>query len=398
MIEACRFARAEKISPLTAQALRRITSEGSTSSTASSTYDSMIGSSGSIPFRSASSIHTRFNSRINSQCASYIYLQDGSSNSPPMTPSSLNPLLDKIGMHIGEHARLSRSTKKRRFPGYPSPRSPSADAKVWFPSPSSECPSGQVTHRPATPMSVDGSSMCGPSYRCNSHSYSRYDNIHEACAASSVRCSSTTSPTPASPASPGRVMSPRTAMLKNKVDKHIFPSLFNNPSIYQPNPASAGDPLALSVALPSLSSWSNILSLSTECISMPHGGYETIVISPMTPSGTMLSYRSNRSVDSGLLAVKPLSESQVAEYRFWQPCGRMACGIGCGGIDVGERTAARRLFRDEEVIREECEEAEDKGEYDKLEAYSEDQREKKMERWEYTGDGRSWEAPITMKY
>jgi hypothetical protein len=67
----------------------------------------------------------------------------------------------------------------------------------------------------------------------------------------------------------------------------------------------------------------------------------------------MLSYTSNRAVDSGLLAVRPLSEAQVAEYRFWRPCGRRACTFGCGEGNAGECAAAKRLFKDEEKVRPE---------------------------------------------
>ena len=83
----------------------------------------------------------------------------------------------------------------------------------------------------------------------------------------------------------------------------------------------------------------------------------------------MLSYTSNRSVDSGLLAVRPLSEAQVAEYRFWRPCGRRACAFGCGAACEGEVAAARRLFREEEEVREEVPEHDDdeEGEHEAYE-------------------------------
>ena len=79
-------------------------------------------------------------------------------------------------------------------------------------------------------------------------------------------------------------------------------------------------------------------------------GVESESTSPIDPSGTMLFYTSNRSVDSGLLGVHPLSEPQVAEYRFWRPCGRRICGFGCGGADVGEAAAAKRLFKEVEDV------------------------------------------------
>lgn len=64
----------------------------------------------------------------------------------------------------------------------------------------------------------------------------------------------------------------------------------------------------------------------------------------------MLSYTSNRAVDSGLLAVPALGETQVAEYRFWVPCGRRLCAFGCGGAHEGESAAAKKLFKNEESI------------------------------------------------
>ena len=75
----------------------------------------------------------------------------------------------------------------------------------------------------------------------------------------------------------------------------------------------------------------------------------------------MLFYTSNRSVDSGLLGVRPLSEPQVAEYRFWRPCGRRICAFGCGGAHVGEAAAAKRLFKNVEDVIPEEEEKGDTG-------------------------------------
>ncbi|KAL6708232.1 hypothetical protein ACN47E_003416 [Coniothyrium glycines] len=83
---------------------------------------------------------------------------------------------------------------------------------------------------------------------------------------------------------------------------------------------------------------------STPYISIANG-IETNATSPLDPSGTMLLYTSNRSVASGLLGVRPLSEAQVAEYRFWRPCGQRVCAFGCGSGDKGEWAAAKRLFK-----------------------------------------------------
>ncbi|KAF3035921.1 hypothetical protein E8E12_004097 [Didymella heteroderae] len=81
-------------------------------------------------------------------------------------------------------------------------------------------------------------------------------------------------------------------------------------------------------------------------------GTEFEIESPISPTGTLLSYTSNRAVDSGLLAVPALSEPQVAEYRFWVPCGRRSCAFGCGGAHEGENAAAKRLFREAENVNE----------------------------------------------
>ena len=64
----------------------------------------------------------------------------------------------------------------------------------------------------------------------------------------------------------------------------------------------------------------------------------------------MLLYTSRRTIGSGLLGVRPLSENQVAEYRFWRPCGRRTCAIGCGRAHAGEWAAAKRLFREAEDV------------------------------------------------
>jgi hypothetical protein len=81
-------------------------------------------------------------------------------------------------------------------------------------------------------------------------------------------------------------------------------------------------------------------------------GTEFEIESPISPTGTLLSYTSNRAVDSGLLAVPALSEPQVAEYRFWVPCGRRVCAFGCGGAHEGENAAAKRLFKEAEKVNE----------------------------------------------
>jgi hypothetical protein len=139
-------------------------------------------------------------------------------------------------------------------------------------------------------------------------------------------------------------------MLKKMAGKQAFQSLSHQPSV---SPPSFSHP---SFQYPSPPS--SYLGPSPPPAIQIANGLETSAASPLTASGTVLSYTSNRSVDSGLLAVKPLSEAQVAEYRFWRPCGRRACAFGCGGGSEGENRAARRLFRSLEEVREEMREEE----------------------------------------
>jgi hypothetical protein len=158
-------------------------------------------------------------------------------------------------------------------------------------------------------------------------------------------------------------------MLKNMAGKQAFQSLSHQPSV---SPSSFLYP-----SFSYLSPPSSYLGPSPPPGIQIANGFETSAASPLTASGTVLSYTSNRRVDSGLLAVKPLSEAQVAEYRFWRPCGRRACVFGCGGGSGGENRAARRLFRSVEEVGEE--EVDDREEGRKGGGNAE--MEKKME-WE----------------
>ncbi|KAI4654607.1 uncharacterized protein J4E79_008481 [Alternaria viburni] len=161
------------------------------------------------------------------------------------------------------------------------------------------------------------------------------------------------------PASPSRCVSPRTTMLKKFAGEQGYQDLSPksmqdlrlelevHPSARNHNAYPASPPLSIR----SFSSASHRQPASPSFAIA--NGVESEATSPIDPSGTMLFYTSNRSVDSGLLGVCPLSEPQVAEYRFWRPCGRRICGFGCGGANVGEAAAAKRLFRQaEEVIPE----------------------------------------------
>ncbi|KAF2106812.1 hypothetical protein BDV96DRAFT_327080 [Lophiotrema nucula] len=418
------------MSPFAAQALRRITSEGSSSS-------------GSLYSRADNMIHsihgTPLEDKLNEFSAGYYGMtswgparqasfasafcssQPGISISPP--DEAIDPVLNMIGMHPAQTqtkaasalpALSLRTDLKRSSPGYPV-YSPTEDAKFWFPSPVSMAGSGAPTPRANTLMSIDGSSMCGPSRRCNSHNYEHYgrdadshclsdagssdrsvDGLpwvspgrghspsHAQRGASPARSTSTTSLSPASP------ISPRAAMMKNMFKKQAFQdsSPFHKPGESPPGVqrfdgradsnipvnsmsytyydgattfACPNDGTHWAPASPTDSSQSTAPPLSL-CIAT---GTEYYTPSPIWPYGHMMWYFSNRPTDSGFLAVPPLTEAQVAEYRFWRPCGKRSCAFGCGGANEGEMAAAKRLFRDEVVVQEEPELGEEHEEEEK---------------------------------
>jgi hypothetical protein len=402
---------------VTAQALRRITGEGSSpgssmfnSSSGSGSYSSgpwhqytapsLPGSHSDRGMRSAAS------SRVPSSMSSFDGSMGGIVPASMSTSGHLNPVFDMEGKRSGLHPlatykaqvpHLSLTAELgRRFPGYPGPLSPTGDAKVWYPSPASKCGSGIATPRvgiPAqiapqgeSPMSIDGSSMCGPSRRCASHGHEVFMNVcgsnasdgghpkptgteADSCysftsegksgALHSPYSRTAPSASSISPISPPRAVSPRTVMLKNMVGKQALQNMSHSPLMFSPkaqhhtwtctndlltNLADALDKLNTHAYTPS--------SLPPRSIQIENGT-ETLIYSSSSGTGTMLSYTSNRAVDSGLLAVRPLSEAQVAEYRFWRPCGRRACTFGCGEGNAGECAAAKRLFKDEEKVKPE---------------------------------------------
>jgi hypothetical protein len=274
----------------------------------------------------------------------------------------------------------------RKYPGFPTPLSPTMSAKDNHPTTVSEVEDRIATPRPlspavrtVSPMSIDGSEMCGPSRRCESHGYDHYasmgliDNVltsppsRDACRTPSASSRSITgfaSP----PISPSRCISPRTAMLKKIAGKQSFRDLSlrspdHGPSLeFLPNARNIDAyPASPPASVRSFSSFTHLhLPPALPSIHIANG-VESEAASPIDPSGTMLFYTSNRSMDSGLLGVRPLSEPQVAEYRFWRPCRRRICAFGCGGAHVGEAAAAKRLFKQvEDVIPE----AEEEGEND----------------------------------
>lgn len=292
---------------------------------------------------------------------------DGTESSVPgvrqdTSASELAPVLDMIGMHTStpsaemtmppmQPLKLSLLTEiGRMYPGYPNPLSPSLDAKNMFPSPASDNGSGLATPRAkspisriTSPVSADGSEAyaawrkiasglapyVAPNSLVNNQELVN-ELAHKSMAflpAARIGGMSPRSASPAvslSPDSPPTALSPRSAMLKSMIGKHALHSLSHRPSSCLPAPAI---PIA--------------------------NGLETSTVSPLSSSGTLLSYTSNRGVDSGLLAVRPLSEAQVAEYRFWRPCSKGSCAFGCGGGREGEIRAARCLFRDADEVDEE---------------------------------------------
>jgi hypothetical protein len=157
-------------------------------------------------------------------------------------------------------------------------------------------------------VSVDGSEMCGPGRRCNSHGYQHYASsmglIDSIIAQASPRHNPATYTPPSTTVkSSTGAFSPRSPILK---------------SLYiQPPPH---------------------MTISNGDLTSPLSSRST----------TILSYRSHRPITSGLLALTPLDEIQVAEYRFWTPCGRRVCALGCGWKNEGEWAAQKRLFREVE--------------------------------------------------
>lgn len=304
----------------------------------------------------------------------------------------------KLATGSVQEARLSLLTDVgRRYPGYPSPLSPTTDAKQLFPSPVVQTgPTIDIFHgrNPASgstnPTSTDGSET-GRQSRC--YPYHGYEDYLSATSRAShaeqsvsprkpawnrlsfvpeakmgqmplyspPQSPSTSSPSPLSPSQP---ISPRTAMLKSMVGKQALYPFIHQPTQTNPLVTRSCPPQSITTAAgspPPLLSY----PLPSPPTILIANGLETSTVSPLSDSGTMLSYFSNRSVDSGLLAVRPLSEAQVAEYRFWRPCGRRSCAFGCGEGNEGELAAARRLFRSEEEVvpdkNEECEEREEQA-------------------------------------
>lgn len=413
IVDDARFARSEGINPITAQALRRITSEGASSYLSSSSHSGSL--SASWNNRSFHQPPTGSHNLASITHKRHISLMSSLDGTMPSTKgmmfdrggAGLAPVLDMVGMHTASPYQLNQSlftdVGRHRYPGYPSPTSPTFDAKQLFPSPNSETGSGIVTPRPDSPTAsfitpwyetnVDKSNVANHPRRfspvsavtntvttevgtwAEEHQKWGYGNmtlvpearIGGVPARTFPTCSSSRSPSVASlsPTSPVGPDSPRTAMLKKWESIQAMQHLSHRPNAASTSPQSMSYP----------SPPSSYLGPSSPPAFPIANGFETNDTSPLGAAGTMLSYHSSRSVDSGLLALKPLSEAQVAEYRFWRPCGKRSCAFGCGGGYDGENRAARKLFRSAEEVRpeedeEREEEEEEYGEYEVREAGS----------------------------
>ena len=270
------------MNPIDAQTLRRITSEGSSPRTSSR-------NSPLSPFTDGGFHGHGINAKILHE--PQIPSLDGTTSIYLSGPVFNMGSIDNISRPDPLRPQLALLTDiGRKYPGFPTPLSPTPSAKELFPSPDSP---RSVAIRSISPMSMDGSTMCGPSRRCQSHGYEHY--------ASMGLIDNILSP---STRSPSVMSSPRTNM-----------SRFYSPP-------------AIEIA----------------------NGTETSLTSPLTSTGTILSYTSHRPISSGLLALKPLDEAQTAEYRFWTSCGRRACAFGCGSGNEGERQAGKRLFREADDV------------------------------------------------
>ncbi|KAF1942083.1 DUF1671-domain-containing protein [Clathrospora elynae] len=293
-----RFARAEPLHALTISSLRRITSEGSSSNGSSPTSPSSL---------FANSLHH-------------------------VTPTL--PHLTDVG---------------RRYPGFPT----------------------ALSKRSVSPISMDGMGLIDSVLSGNNGG-----SVREALRAPStsflpamnpsyntpmrqaLRAPSCNSVQSASPPTTGpqRCISPRAAMLRTMHSRPGPPGLEFHPTTRNISNACtpASPPPPLSSVFPKPSS-PNVQQQPTPTIHIANG-VQSEATSPIDPSGIILLYTSNRSAVSGLLGVTPLSEAQVAEYRFWRPCSRRVCAFGCGGANAGEAAAAKRLFRDVSEVedKDEC--------------------------------------------
>jgi hypothetical protein len=355
------------MSPLTALALRRITGQGSSSSSNNNSPSSPTSFFTNSSFQHVpAEEHDRLPSWVGSLDGSsngFVSVSQYGGSSPVYNMGALSAALPQPR---AVKPQLSLLTDVgRKYPGFPTPLSPTLTARETYPSPASDAGGRVVTPsamsnavRSVSPISIDSPDTCWPS-RC--HEYQGYDQRRsqmglidnvllgpqqtlDGCRTPSASLRSATG-LASPPTNPSRCVSPRTTMLKQMAGKQGYQEI---------SPKSMREPTSPPL---SIRSFSSVVPYQPASPCFPiANGVESEATSPIDPSGTMLFYTSNRSVDSvdsGLLGVRPLSEPQVAEYRFWRPCGKRICGFGCGGANVGEAAAAKRLFRQvEEVIPE----------------------------------------------
>jgi hypothetical protein len=148
-----RFARSQAMSALVAQALRRITGEGASPGPSSST-------SPTSSFTSNSFHHQPAESAVHAQLQSFVPPFDGSTSVYKTTipQNGSSPVLNMRGSHPVQtqpQPHLSCLTDVgRRYPGFPTPLSPTSHAKDLFPSPISAIGSGPSTPRPLSPSAA----------------------------------------------------------------------------------------------------------------------------------------------------------------------------------------------------------------------------------------------------
>ncbi|KAJ4988714.1 peptidase family C78 [Stagonosporopsis vannaccii] len=387
VINEARFARAEPIQALTAQALRRITGVGAilpSSNSSSPTHHFTNNPYGHQPSKLTDALHN-----VHNQPA-VIPAFDGSDS------ALLNPSSDKDNQPVSNNSGVNTTLLEpeslrpnltlltgvgRMYPGFPSPLSPTLSAKELYPTPTSDCGSivaashiQSATVRSSSPMSIDRFNMCRPSTRYVSHGYQHFaaqmGNIDSIVARPSQPrpTSRATSTTLIGPTSPQRALSPPIGMLRHMTTTHAPRDLHSSVAVAGHEPHSSPDLhiVRRDSVFSNHNLTSNFYSLCTrsfpsspiwEKAALPTppyiqiaNGMECETGSPISPTGTILSYTSNRAVESGLLAVPALGETQVAEYRFWVPCGRRICAFGCGGAHEGENAAAKKLFKDMESV------------------------------------------------
>jgi hypothetical protein len=247
--------------PLIAQELRRITGEG-TSPPTSAISATSGGSSGSgLPNHSVNQLSTNIesmHSAASSRVASLHSNFDGVHGSAQVRPdaSPMVPVLNMIGMHTQQVPETKgrkpvlylQVPQGKRYPGYPTPVSPTTRAMQLYPSPATEASNSFTTPQAGSPMSIESPEIGGPWGYHESHGFEH--NIdkfapHSGCSnggntGSPQRSTTSTgqnieyvnhakvggmslafprrSPSPAttiSPTSPPRVKSPRNAMLKS---------------------------------------------------------------------------------------------------------------------------------------------------------------------------------------